>query len=53
MMKSDQDETALLNASREKDKMIVSKALLIVVGSSFLLGIGVGLAIYHLGIRSC
>jgi hypothetical protein len=44
MMKSEQDETALIDAT---NRTIVSKALCIVVGSAFVLGVGVGLAIYH------
>jgi hypothetical protein len=44
MMKSEQDETALIEAQK---KYVVSKALCIVVGGVFVLGVAVGLAIYH------
>ena len=44
MMKSEQDETALLEASK---KMVVSKALLIVFSAVFIFGFGAGLAVYH------
>ena len=44
MMKSEQDETALLEASR---KTIVSKALLILISAVFIFGFGSGLAVYH------
>jgi len=43
-MKSEQDETALLEASK---KMVVSKALLIVCSAVFIFGFGSGLAVYH------
>ena len=52
-MKSEQDETALLNASRERDKIIVSKALLFVVGSSFIIGVLIGLVIFYLFLSDC
>ena len=44
MMKSEQDEAVLLDASK---KMVVSKALLIVCSALFILGFGAGLAVYH------
>jgi len=46
MMKSEQDETALLSAT-ENQKLIVSKALCIVMSAVYILGIGSGLAVYH------
>jgi hypothetical protein len=46
MMKSEQDESALLSAT-ENQKLIVSKALCIVISAVYILGIGSGLAVYH------
>jgi len=45
-MNSSQDETALLSAT-ENQKLIVSKALCIVMSAVYILGIGSGLAVYH------
>jgi len=46
MMKSEQDESALLSAT-ENQKIIVSKALCIVISAVYILGVGTGLAVYH------
>ena len=45
-MKSEQDESVLLSAT-ENQKLIISKALCIVVSAVYILGVGSGLAIYH------
>ena len=51
MMKSEQDESALLSATqseaRRNQKIIVSKALCIVISAVYILGVGTGLAVYH------
>ena len=47
-MKSEQDESSLLSATQsEAKKLIVSKALLIVMSAVYILGVGTGLAVYH------
>lgn len=47
MMKSEQDTTALLEASVERQKIITSKALLIIFSAVFSFGFGAGLVVYH------
>jgi hypothetical protein len=53
MLKSEQDETALLSSVKEIDKLVVSKALLIVVGSFFIIGVLIGLLIFYLFLNGC